>query len=60
MWTYNSPNFINGNIFCFNKNNMIYAWCNESTGSSAVRCNIVAIYIALYSKSLNPTPHIFM
>ena len=19
MWTYNSPNFINGNIFCFNK-----------------------------------------
>ena len=25
---------------------------------SAVRCDSVAIYIALFSKTLNPTPHI--
>ena len=25
LWTYNSPNFINVDIFCFNKNNTIHA-----------------------------------
>ena len=34
----------------------------DATGlprGSAVRCNIVFIYIALYSKRLNPIPHIY-
>ena len=41
MWTYNSPNFITGNIFCFNKKYML-----DETGilrGSAVTCNIVAL-----------------
>ena len=42
---YNTPNFINGNIFCFNKKYML-----DATGlprGSAVRCNIVATYSTL-------------
>ena len=41
MWAYNTPNFIFGDIFCFNKNNM------QLSRGYAVTCNIVANYRAV-------------
>ena len=44
MWAYNSPDFINGDIFCFNKknnNNM------QLSRGYAVPCNIVATWSAV-------------
>ena len=54
MWTYNSPNFINGNIFCFNEST-----CNWSTAlfcSDVWHCDYT---IAMYNNCLNPTSHVF-
>ena len=41
MWAYNFPNLINGDIFCFHKNNM------QLSRGYAVTCIIVATFSAV-------------
>ena len=43
MWTYNSPEFINGDIFCSNKIIWYMIDATSLPRGYAVSCNIVAI-----------------
>ena len=53
MWAYNSPNFINDDIFCFNKKKNMQLSCGN-----AVTCTIVATYSAVHYKILNDVTHL--